>query len=39
VARLKELYLDGDLTRAEYNAERATVADKLAALPSDTVSG
>jgi DNA invertase Pin-like site-specific DNA recombinase len=31
--RLKELYLDGEMDRPEYQAERATVADKLAVLP------
>jgi site-specific DNA recombinase len=33
--RLKELYLDGEMDRAEYQAERKAVADKLAALPTD----
>lgn len=33
--RLKELYLDGEMERAEYQAERSAVADKLAALPVD----
>jgi hypothetical protein len=35
LGRLKELYLDGEMDRAEYQAERATVADKLAALPAE----
>jgi site-specific DNA recombinase len=39
LARLKELYLDGDLDRAKYQAERATITDKLAALPSEGESG
>ena len=33
--RLKELYLDGDLDKAAYQAERAAVAEKLAAMPTD----
>ena len=32
--RLKDLYLDGDLDRATYQARRATVSDELAALPA-----
>ena len=33
--RLKELYLDGHVEKAAYQAERAAVADKLAALPTE----
>ena len=35
LARLKDLYLDGEMDRAEYQVERAAVADKLAALPAE----
>ncbi len=34
--RLKDLYLDGDLDKAKYHAERAAVTDKLAALPVES---
>jgi site-specific DNA recombinase len=33
--RLKELYLDGEMDRAKYEAERTAVTDKLAALPAE----
>jgi site-specific DNA recombinase len=39
LARLKELYLDGDLEKAGYQAERKAIADKLAALPSEDDTG
>jgi site-specific DNA recombinase len=39
LARLKELYLDGDLDRAKYQAERAAITGKLAALPGESDSG
>jgi DNA invertase Pin-like site-specific DNA recombinase len=35
LARLKDLYLDGEMDRAEYQAERKAVADALAALPTE----
>jgi DNA invertase Pin-like site-specific DNA recombinase len=35
IARLKNLYLDGDISRSEYQAERVVLADKLAAMPSE----
>jgi hypothetical protein len=34
LARLKELYLDGEMDRAEYQAERKAVVAALAALPA-----
>lgn len=33
--RAKELYLDGDLDKAEYHAQRADLTDQLAALPPE----
>ena len=33
--RLRELYLEGDLDRAAYQAERTAVADKLTVLPAE----
>jgi hypothetical protein len=35
LARLRDLYLDGDMNKAEYQAERARQVDRLAALPTD----
>jgi hypothetical protein len=36
LARLKDLYLDGEMDRAEYQGERKAVSDMLAALPAES---
>src|SRR5215207_9601843 len=36
LARLKEFYLDGEMDRAEYQAERKTATEALAALPAES---
>ena len=36
LTRLKDLYLDGEMNRAEYQAERKAVADAIAALPAES---
>ncbi|MEA2526460.1 MAG: site-specific recombinase [Thermomicrobiales bacterium] len=35
LARLRDLYLDGDIDKGEYQAQRAKLTDQLATLPTD----